>query len=194
MTTLKKYVGSAPANDQSTVAVGGQNVPVGSLAFSAPSFSNSYNALVSIDYNISSRDQMRGRFVYNKRDALDTSSTFPIFWAPLPNNNQFYSISEFHTFSPSLQNELRVSFSRNLSAEGAGTQTFPGLAQFPVITIDELNGLTIGPSGPTGSTQTLAQASDNLTKVWGRHTFKAGYNITDVILTNYFISTRYRQL
>ena len=188
LTQLQKYIGAAPANDQKTLSVAGRTIPIGSLAFSAPSFQNNYNTLVSIDYTISSKDQLRGRVVLNKHEALDTSSTFPAFWAPLPNDNKFYSVTEFHNFSPSMQNELRLSYSRNVSAEGQPPLTFPGLDKFPVITIDELNGLTIGPSGPMGSTQNLAQGSDNFTKVFGKHTVKAGFNFTDVILTNYFIS------
>jgi len=156
------------------------------LSFASPSFINNYSALVSIDYNMSSRDQLRGRFVLNKQDNTDTSATFPIFWVPLPNDNKFYSISHFHTFSPSLQNELRVSYSRNVNSEGLPNFTFPGLDTFPLITFDDL-GASIGPTGPAGSIQNLAQAQENLTKVWGKHTIKAGYSLTDVILTNYFI-------
>ncbi len=59
----------------------------------------------------------------------------------------------------------------------------------PNLTIDELNGLQIGPdpNTPTGSIQNLLQLQDNATKVYGRHTIKFGYHFTDVILTNYFI-------
>ena len=64
---------------------------------------------------------------------------------------------------------------------------FPGLDAFPVITIDDLNSVTCGPVGPSGSTQDLFQVTDNVTKVWGKHTLKFGGSFIDMIATNYFI-------
>jgi len=28
---------------------------------------------------------------------------------------------------------------------------------------------------------------DNITKTWGQHTFKAGFNIIDIVMSGYFI-------
>ena len=56
-----------------------------------------------------------------------------------------------------------------------------------MITIDELDSLTWGPVGPSGSTQGLFQATDNMTKIWGKHTLKFGGNFIDMIAANYFI-------
>ena len=56
-----------------------------------------------------------------------------------------------------------------------------------MITIDDLNGVTFGPVGPSGSTQSLFQVTDNVTKVWGKHTLKFGGSFIDMIATNYFI-------
>ena len=53
--------------------------------------------------------------------------------------------------------------------------------------MDELNSVTIGPDGPSGSIQNLFQLQDNVSKIIGKHTIKVGYHFTDVILTNYFI-------
>jgi hypothetical protein len=59
---------------------------------------------------------------------------------------------------------------------------------FPNIAIDELS-LQIGPdpNTPSGSIENLSQLQENLTKTWGRHTFKMGYDAIDVILTGFFI-------
>src|SRR5208283_2690020 len=63
---------------------------------------------------------------------------------------------------------------------------FPGLAAYPVLTIDEL-GANWGNNGASGSTQSLFQVQDNVTKVIGRNTIKFGGNFIDMIATNYFI-------
>ncbi len=187
LSTFQKYVGTAPANDAGTVSVLGATIPIGTISTISPSYSNNYDAVVSIDYNLSDRDQLRGRWIYNRHDGIDTGAQLPIFDVPSPNNNYFYSLSEYHNFSPTFQNEFRSSFSRNFNSLGVPSFTFPGLNVFPVIQIDELGGVTMGPDGPSGSIQNLAQFQDNVSWVKGKHTIKFGYHFTDVILTNYFI-------
>ena len=87
-----------------------------------------------------------------------------------------------------MENELRVSYSRNNQNIGAGNFKFPGLDVFPNIAIDDLQ-LQIGPdpNTPTGSIENLSQLQENLTKTWGRHTFKAGFNMSDIILSGFFV-------
>jgi hypothetical protein len=186
---FQKWVPTAAANDQGTVTVGTANIPIGSLSFASPTFTNNYDSVVSIDYNISEKDQLRGRWIYNKQSGLDSNAEIPAFFQSAPDNNYLYSVSEFHSFSPTLQNEFRGSFSRNFNSIQVGSQTFPGMSVIPNLTIDELNGLQIGPdpNTPSGSIQNLFQLQDNTTKVKGKHTIKFGYHMTDVILTNYFI-------
>ena len=166
--------------------MGNQAIPVGNISFANPAFTNNYDAVVSLDYNMSDQDQLRGRWIYNKQSSIVTAQV-PAFNASQPNNNYLLTLSEFHNFSPTLQNELRLSFSRNVNALPGTDLKFPGLDAFPVLTFDELNGLTIGPVGPSGSTQSLFQVTDNLTKVWGKHTIKVGGSFIDMIATNYFI-------
>ena len=183
---LQKYLPASGTNDGGSTAVNGMNIPLGSLSFNSPSYTNSYDALVSLDYNVSEKDQIRGRWIYNKSEGLQLPASLPAFNVNSPNNNYLLSVSEFHNFTPTLQNEFRSSFSRNVNYLGLPNIKFPGLDVFPVITIDNL-GATMGPVGPQGSIQNLFQAQDNLSKVLGRHTIKVGYHFTDVILTNYFI-------
>jgi Carboxypeptidase regulatory-like domain len=185
---LQKYVPAAPVGNEGTVSVAGVSIPIGDISFVNPTYTNSYNAIVSLDYNLSQKDQIRGRWIYNKSQGLESPGpNIPIFAVDAPNNNYLYSVSEFHNFTPTLQNEFRGSFSRNVNSLSVPNITFPGLNVFPVITLDELNGLTMGPDGPSGSIQNLFQLQDNVSKVTGKHTIKFGYHFTDVILTNYFI-------
>jgi len=185
---LQKYVPAAAAGNGNSITVSGATIPVGNISFVSPIYTNNYNALVSIDYDLSEKDQLRGRWVYNKSEGVENPGPqLPVFAVNTPNNNYLYSLSEFHNFTPTLQNEFRSSFSRNVNSLGVPNATFPGLAAFPNITLVDLNSLNIGPDGPSGSIQNLFQVQDNISKVLGRHTIKAGYHFTDVILTNYFI-------
>ncbi len=183
---FQKYVPAAPVNDQGSVSVLGQNIPIGSISFVTPTYTNSYDAVVAIDYNLSDKDQIRGRWIYNKSSGI-VAGYVPAFNVISPNDNYMYNLSEFHSFSPTLQNEFRVSFSRNVNSLPLAPEKFPGLDAFPELTIDELNGLTFGPTNPSGSTQNLFQVQDNVTKVLGRNTIKFGGNFIDMISTNYFI-------
>lgn len=186
LSQFQKYVPAAAQNDQGYITVQGVQIPVGSISFSNPAFTNNYDALVSIDYNMSDKDQLRGRWVYNRQSSI-VAAEVPAFNESQPNNNYAFNLSEFHNFGPTLQNEFRLSFSRNVNALPATTLKFPGLDAYPVITIDELNSLTWGPVGPSGSTQDLFQPTDNVTKIWGKHTFKFGGDFIDMIAANYFI-------
>ncbi len=168
--------------------MGSATIPVGSVAFTGPNYNNSYNAVVSIDYNMSNKDQLRGRWIYNKIEGIDAFPVLPAFFVSQPNNTYMLSLSEFHSFSPTFQNEFRAAFSRNYNLVPNSPQTFPGLKVFPDLDLDELN-LQIGggQTEPSGSIQNVFELQNNATKVIGRHTIKFGYSFADVILTNFFI-------
>jgi hypothetical protein len=194
---FQKWVPVAPSNNAGSIKVTNPlipgstvyTIPIGALSFASPTYTNNYYAVVSIDYNISDKDQLRGRWIYNKTNGLDSSANLPAFFSASPNDNYLYSVSEFHSFTPTFQNEFRGSFSRNFNSIQVGNQTFPGMSVIPNIQIDDLNTLQIGPdpNTPSGSIQNLFQLQDNGTKIIGKHTLKFGYHFTDVILTNYFI-------
>ena len=184
---FKQYVPAASAATGS-ITVGGVSIPTGPLTFASPNYFNSYNAVIAIDYNMSDRDQIRGRYLFNSSKGIDAVANLPVFFEPSPNVNKSVSVSEFHNFSPSLENELRASYSRNNANITAGDFKFPGLDAFPNLSFDDLN-LQVGPdpNTPTGSIENLSTLQDNLTKTIGRHTLKAGYSAFDVILAGYFV-------
>ncbi len=183
-----KYVPVAATPDGTSTTVNGVNIPLGQLTFASPNFNNAYHAIVAIDYNISSKDQLRGRFVYDNSAGIDPNANLPVFFEPNPDVNKAVSVSEFHNFSPTMENELRVSYNRHRQTITAGDFTFPGLSAFPNLSFDDL-GLQVGPdpNTPTGDIAGAASLEENLTKNWGRHTFKMGYDVTDVILTGFFV-------
>ena len=187
---FEKYVPVATTvdRDNPSTTVNGVTIPLGALTFASPNYTNSYHAVVAIDYNISEKDQLRGRWIYDHSIGLDNNATLPIFYTPNPDLNNGGSISEFHNFSPTMENEFRISYRRNVSTTSAGNFSFPNLSAFPNLSFDDLQ-LQLGPdpNAPQGSVSNTASLQDNLTKTWGKHTFKAGYQLIDVILAGNFV-------
>jgi hypothetical protein len=178
----KQYVGAAPSvagpNDpcfSTTSFQGVDTIPAGVVNTNGAYFTNNFTSSNSIDYNISEKDQLRGRWIYARTTTLDFAANIPAFWTPLPVRNHLITLSEYHTFTPSLTNELRLGYNRNTQYFTVGPQTFPGTDQFPNIFIDEFN-TQLGPDGnaPQFGVQNIYQATNNLSWVKGRHNFKFG--------------------
>jgi hypothetical protein len=176
-----------------TPTVSGTPIEVGNFQVVAPNFVN-YRALTtSMDYNLSDRDQIRGRYLYNKNASIDFGTpgvTLPIFYTPLTVPYHLVSLSEYHTFSASVTNEVRVGYNRTGFNFIVPNLTFlPTLDAFPNITIDQLGGINIGPdpNAPQSSIQNLYQAVDNVTWVKGNHTLKFGVEGRKAISPQVFI-------
>ena len=178
---------AAPAASAS-LTIAGASIPICQVQVSGPSWINKQNLVGAVDWNVSDKDQVRGRYIYNRYTGIDTNAQLPVFYTTIPDNRNLISLSEFHNFSATMINEFRFSYSRKNNSYPVGDFKFPGLDQFPNLTFDDLN-LQIGPdsSTPQGYIQGISQATDNLTKTRGRHTFKAGYQIQDTIASNAFI-------
>jgi Carboxypeptidase regulatory-like domain/TonB dependent receptor-like, beta-barrel len=184
-----KYVPVAPAADPTNpIKVNGVNIPDGPLSFASPNYTNLTDIVGAVDWNVGARDQLRGRYVHNRQRGIDFFAALPVFYSPAPVTNNSVSISEFHNFSPTMENEFRLSYVRNNANTPVGNFQFPGLDVFPNIAIDEIQ-LQLGPdpNAPSGSIENLSQLQENLTKTSGRHTFKAGLNIADSIISGFFV-------
>ena len=152
------------------------NIPIGDVGFAGGSYNNSLNTANSFDWNISEKDQLRGRLGYTRYTAIDNSAQDPTFWTTTPQRYWLTTLSEYHNFSPNVNNELRVGFNRYSQAFPAGSTTFPGLNVFPNLQFFELNGLQLGPDGnaPQGTIQNMYQFVDNVSWVKGKHSFRFG--------------------
>jgi len=150
-------------------------VPVGVNPVQAPNFTNNWAAIGSMDYNISTSDQIRGRYIYNRAVGLDFTPSLPAFFLPAPTKNHLVTINEYHTFRPNLSNEFRIGYNRFTNVTDTGNFQFPGLDSFPNLVFFDVN-LQVGPdpNGPQFTIQNLYQASDAITWTKGRHTLKVG--------------------
>jgi hypothetical protein len=150
-------------------------VPVGVNPVQAPNFTNNWAVLGSLDYDISSHDQLRGRYIYNRSVGLDATPSLPAFFLSAPTKNHLVTINEYHTFNPTLTNEFRVGYNRFTNVTNTGNFSFPGLDSFPNLEFFDLN-LQVGPdpNGPQFTIQNLYQAADTLSWTRGHHTLKFG--------------------
>ena len=188
---MKAYV-VAPAKS-STIDVGGTPVDIGVFPLVAPNYIN-YKALTtSMDWNISDRDQVRGRYLYNKNSQIDAGLigvTLPVFYTTIAQPYHLVALSEYHTFSPSITNEFRVGFNRFAQDFTVPDLSYlPTLDGFPNLTFDDLGGLNIGPdpNAPQFNIQNTYQAVDNLTWTKGGHTLKFGAEYRKAISPQKFI-------
>ena len=186
---LKQYMPPAPVNDQGTVSVGGQAIPIGTFPVNGSFYTNQYTAVASVDYNISDVDQVRGRYVYNKVDQLDDLANLPAFWNSLPQRFHLFSLAEFHNFNPNLTNELRLAYNRFSQVYVVPPDKFPGTDVFPNITIDDLLFAQVGPdpNAPQYTIQNTYQLVENLNWIKGNHTLKFGYDGRNSISPQHFI-------
>jgi len=171
-------------------------VELGSLSYPAPSYSNTKNLVTSGDWDISSKDQLRARYVWNDFAGLDTAASLPIFYTTLPAKYYLVTINEYHQFTPNVQNEFRVGYNRYYAVYSAGNEVWPGYGEngpgpdaFPNVTFNDLNFLQIGPDGnaPQGTIQNTYQASDAVAWTKGKHSMKFGFEARKVISPQLFI-------
>jgi len=195
---FQKYVGTAasscagqsscPSLDMSTLAAGPlwnqanpQNltpIEIGQISIPTPNYLNNEAGVASVDYNLSDRDALRGRFILNRQGSIDTAAQIPVFFTTVPTNNYLVTLSEYHNFSPTLINELRIGYNRNAQVFPVGPQTFPGLDQFPSMNFSDLGDFNLGPdpNAPQFGYQNTYQVTDNVTWTKGAHSFKFGFD------------------
>ena len=151
---------------------------MGQISSALPNFTNNELGVGSVDYTISDRDSLRGRFILNRSGIIDNAGFPAVFFGVEPVNAYLATFSEYHTFSPTLLNEFRLGFNRYSQRLPAfGNQNFPGLDQFPNINVYELNAAFGPDSGaPQYTIQNLYQATDNLSWTNGNHSLKLGFD------------------
>jgi len=152
------------------------SIPYGQYSFTAPLYTNNYTYLVSADYTISDKDQLRGRYIRTNSTTQDTAAQLPAFWIPLVFPSYLATLTEYHNFSPSMTNEFRLGFNRFSQNYPVGPQKFPGLDEFPNLQFFDLNGVQLGadPNAPQTTVQNTYQITDNFSWLKGAHTITAG--------------------
>jgi len=168
-------------------------IPVGVVPIVAPNYQNTRALVTSMDYDLSSKDQIRGRYIYNKIVTIDTGAELQQFFTSLVVPYHLVTLAEYHTFSPSIGNEFRVGFNRTANDYTVPTSgslsKFPGVDAYPNLTIDELGSINVGPdpNAPQYAVQNTFQLEDNLSWTKGSHTLKFGLDLRKQIDPQLFI-------
>lgn len=183
---LKQYATAAPRQN-GTITVAGTPIPVGILPLAAPNYINGYYSVLSVDANLSDKDQIRTRDIYNRKVGIDVGANLPQFFTVQPSIFHLATISEYHNFSPSMTNEFRLGFNRYSNTLLSPPDKFPGLDAFPTLQFADLN-LSLGPdqNAPQFQIQNTYEISDAMTWVKGKHTFHFGFDGHKSISPNSF--------
>jgi hypothetical protein len=168
-----------PGSSCTKTTPGAFNIPIGVYPVVSPSYLNIKTFLVSVDYNLSAADQMRGRYIDDRHSGFDPSTLpeLPSFFQQRTTTSKLLAFSEFHTFSPAWVNEFRLGYQRYNDDIPAGDYKFPGLDAFPNIVIANDLNVQLGPyqTSPQTTIINTYQLIDNLNWNRGRHTLKFGW-------------------
>jgi carboxypeptidase family protein len=177
----------------------------GVVTFNPITTATDKQSLGRIDYKLTNNDAL---WFYGLWETNPSQDTLPFTGATLPGfseqslrHKQQYSFSWTHTFSPTTLNEFRLGYTRfNFAAVtpvnpiNPTTYGFTGiapqnaaLASLPVITTPNFT-LGFSANGPQPRIQNVYQITDNFSKVWGHHTFKAGINLDRPSIDNPFFN------
>lgn len=168
---LKQFVPVAPVAARNST-VNGQPVAVGPVTLNSFQSQKDNNFTINIDHTFNDRDSLRGRFNFDQNHA-NVPGALPQFGGRFIGRSRLFSLTEVHTFSPSIVNEFRFGLSR--SNQRLFFPPFDGLAE---ISIREL-GLLIGPqtNGDKIDVNTNFQWVDNVSWNLGNHFIKFGGDV-----------------
>jgi hypothetical protein len=156
-----------------------------------------------LDEKLSSKDSIWFYGLYDNHITNDdlgfVGSNLPGFGDGNPSKTYQYTTAWNHTFSPTMLNEARFGYLRfnyddvvPLTTQSASAYGFTGItssqapafAQLPVMAVAGLFSLGFSADGPQPRVSNTYQLVDNLSKVWGHHTFKAGFNMDRLEVNN----------
>ena len=143
-----------------------------------------------LDQNFSSNDTFFGRYTIDNANLNQTQGDYSYFRNTAPARNQWITIAENHTFSPTVLNTARFSFSRTRSATNLANSGLtqnnglgPELVSGNSTGVVDLGGSGGGPYAEFGSAnaapttfslQNIYTLSDDVNWTRGKHAFKFG--------------------
>jgi len=133
-----------------------------------------------VDVQITSKDRVGARYIFQQSIQTGATGRFSAgAWVDIPARDQQIALDWTHTFSSTLLNQVRYSFSRaGFGFEGG---SFPGCTRAainacPTSITFQINDLNFGIQNnlPQGRTINNSQVQDNASLLHGHHTFKFG--------------------
>lgn len=160
-----------------------------------------------VDEKISNKDSVWFYGLYQNSPFSETlaftGASLPGFGNVNPEKTYEYTAAWNHTFSATTLNEARFAYLRfnYVANEPASTQSpsaygftgitpqAPAFQQLPLMAVTGFFTLGFSNNGPQPRVQNTYQVVDNFSKVWGHHTFKAGFNMDRLEINNPFYNS-----
>jgi hypothetical protein len=161
------------------------NVEMGTITRFLSSPFNDYEGTGRVDFQLTSKDRLFARYIFQQAATSNVAFFGPAPTAAgqvvdVPGRNQQIGLDLTHTFSPSLLNQVRFSYSRATSAFDGGafpTCTVANVGSCPPqISFQASGDLSFGQNliFPQGRIINDYQVQDNASMVHGRHVMKWG--------------------
>jgi carboxypeptidase family protein len=174
----------APANDQGTIAVNGQNIPIGTLILVSPLLQREHDVIFNTDYSTGNH-HFGLRYLYNRQlFILPAPIPQAEFNQDEPIRNHKVALTDTWAITPHLVNDVRLAYSRTTLA----LTNKAGFDNVPDVVIGDLG--FFGPQGtpdPQNNSQNTYQAIDNISLSRGRHMFKFGGEYRHYIFPQFFL-------
>jgi outer membrane receptor protein involved in Fe transport len=166
----------------------GNNRPDVEFGQAVTAFAQSYvepQYQVRIDHKISDKSQFSSRYLFADQNAPIGGATLglPGFTTSQANRFQNFLLSETHVFSPTLTNELRLSYNRIALAfpfnpPSALAQTLPSIAIAGVTTAQGVGwNFGVQTNLPQGRIANNYVIQDTMTYIKSNHTFRFGFDL-----------------
>jgi hypothetical protein len=138
-----------------------------------------------IDHKVSEKSQLSARYLFADQNAPVGGATLglPGFTTSSANRFQNFLISETHVFSPSVTNELRISYNRIAIGAPLDPPNPLGLTlqNITIAGVSNVSGaaynIGIQTNLPQGRIANNYVIQDTVTKIHGNHTFRAGLDL-----------------
>lgn len=167
------------------------NLGTASYVFNVTTPTNVHQEILKFDYNLDQTNQISIHYAHDKYTQLENTTNLIEYWRQLPGINT--SIQWNHVFSPTLINVLQFTFTGNVivqqsdvipnpvflksvTRQGFGI-TLPSIynasPDIPQIAVSGFTTLSVTPLAFNNYNR-IFDIKDNLTKIIGNHTIKAG--------------------
>jgi Carboxypeptidase regulatory-like domain/TonB dependent receptor-like, beta-barrel len=155
------------------------------LLGSAPGVLHGQFLNARIDWNVTARNQVFFRYNYFRNqfpintnsNGLSAGLSALDAWSDFRDRAHIIGMQWVSTISPNLLNEFRFSWPYRQNAHSPGSQTGPG----PVILVSGKAAFNGTNAAGDRFAEKIPNANENLTWIRGRHTFKFGFNVSDII-------------
>lgn len=159
------------------------SVEIGTFVRSFSAITNNKQFQIRTDHTLTANDQLSLRYIRDHTiSPFGGEAIFPGYEADFESQFNSFAINETHTFNSFTTNELRLSYNRIVFGFPIADPSGPAGTQ-PTIAIAGLTTFGTSANFPQGRTANNYQVQDTLTRVFGNHTIRGGFEYLRQIST-----------